>query len=36
MPKHHELVDYMLVSLNNEEADTLVKLLKKVGKKVTS
>jgi MarR family 2-MHQ and catechol resistance regulon transcriptional repressor len=36
MPKHHELVDYMLGSLNNDEADTLVKLLKKVGKRVIS
>jgi len=30
MPKHQELVNYMLGSLNNDEAKILVKLLKKV------
>lgn len=30
MPKHHELVDYMLGALSNDEADTLVKLLNKI------
>jgi MarR family 2-MHQ and catechol resistance regulon transcriptional repressor len=34
MPKHQELVDYMLGSLNNDEADLLVKLLKKVRERV--
>ncbi|WML54932.1 MarR family transcriptional regulator [Neobacillus sp. PS3-12] len=32
MPKHHELVDYMLGALSNDEADTLVKLLNKIKK----
>jgi MarR family 2-MHQ and catechol resistance regulon transcriptional repressor len=32
MPKHHELVDYMLGALSNNEADTLVKLLNKIRK----
>jgi MarR family 2-MHQ and catechol resistance regulon transcriptional repressor len=36
MPKHHELVNYMLGSLNNDEAETLVTLLKKVGKRAAS
>jgi MarR family 2-MHQ and catechol resistance regulon transcriptional repressor len=36
MPKHQELVDYMLGSLNNDEAETLVKLLKKVSKRLKS
>ena len=36
MPKHQDLVDYMLGSLNNEEAETLVTLLKKVEKRVAS
>jgi MarR family 2-MHQ and catechol resistance regulon transcriptional repressor len=36
MPKHHQLVDYMLGSLNNDEAETLVTLLKKVGKRIAS
>lgn len=36
MPKHHELVDHMLGSLNNDEAEILVKLLKKVKEKVES
>lgn len=34
MPKHHALVDYMLGSLNDDEAEALVKLLKKVEKRV--
>jgi MarR family 2-MHQ and catechol resistance regulon transcriptional repressor len=34
MPEHQKLVDYMLGSLNNDEADLLVKLLKKVREKV--
>jgi MarR family 2-MHQ and catechol resistance regulon transcriptional repressor len=32
MPKHHELVDYMLGALSNDEAETLVKLLNKIRK----
>lgn len=32
MPKHHELVDYMLGALSNNEAETLVKLLNKIRK----
>ncbi|NRD76992.1 MarR family transcriptional regulator [Bacillus sp. BRMEA1] len=36
MPKHHELVDDMLGSLNDEEAMTLVELLKKVEKRLKS
>jgi MarR family 2-MHQ and catechol resistance regulon transcriptional repressor len=36
MPKHHELVDYMLGSLNNDEAENLVHLLKKIGKRIES
>lgn len=36
MPKHHDLVDNMLGSLNNDEADTMVKLLKKVKQRVDS
>jgi MarR family 2-MHQ and catechol resistance regulon transcriptional repressor len=34
MPKHQELVDYMLGSLNNDEAESLVNLLNKVRKRV--
>ncbi|WP_257206581.1 MarR family winged helix-turn-helix transcriptional regulator [Priestia megaterium] len=34
MPKHHKLVDDMFAALNNNEAETLIKLLKKIGKKV--
>ena len=34
MPKHQELIDSMFGSLNNDEAETIVKLLKKVSKKV--
>ncbi|CRK81247.1 MarR family winged helix-turn-helix transcriptional regulator [Neobacillus massiliamazoniensis] len=34
MPEHQELVDYMLGSLNNDEADSLVNLLNKVRKRV--
>jgi MarR family 2-MHQ and catechol resistance regulon transcriptional repressor len=30
MPKHHKLVDHMFDSLNSNEAETLVQLLKKV------
>lgn len=33
MPKHHRLVDDMFDSLNSEEAETLVQLLKKVRNK---
>ncbi|MGZ4162285.1 MAG: MarR family winged helix-turn-helix transcriptional regulator [Neobacillus sp.] len=36
MPKHQELVDYMLGSLNNDEEKIFVKLLKKVRKRVES
>lgn len=36
MPEHQELVDYMLGSLKSDEADLLVKLLKKVSKRVES
>jgi len=32
MPQHHEVVDYMLGALSNDEADTLVKLLNKIRK----
>jgi MarR family transcriptional regulator, 2-MHQ and catechol-resistance regulon repressor len=32
MPKHHEVVDYMLGALSNDEAETLVKLLNKIRK----
>jgi MarR family 2-MHQ and catechol resistance regulon transcriptional repressor len=34
MPKHHDLVDDMFDSLNFNEAETLVHLLKKVRNKV--
>ncbi|MBA9028307.1 MarR family winged helix-turn-helix transcriptional regulator [Peribacillus huizhouensis] len=34
MPKYHELVDNMFDSLNSDEAETLVNLLKKVRNKV--
>ena len=34
IPKHQELIDYMFGSLNNDEAETIVKLLKKVSKRV--
>jgi MarR family transcriptional regulator, 2-MHQ and catechol-resistance regulon repressor len=34
MPKYHELVDDMFDSLNSNEAETLVQLLKKVNNKV--
>jgi MarR family transcriptional regulator, 2-MHQ and catechol-resistance regulon repressor len=34
MPKYHELVDDMFDSLTSEEAETLVRLLKKVRNKV--
>lgn len=34
MPKYHELVDDMFDSLNSDEAETLVNLLKKVRNKV--
>ena len=33
MPKHHKLVDDMFDSLNSDEAETLVHLLKKVRNK---
>lgn len=36
MPKHQELVDYMLGSLNDDEAEIMVKLLKKISKRVKS
>jgi MarR family 2-MHQ and catechol resistance regulon transcriptional repressor len=36
MPKHQELVDYMLGSLNNDEEKIFVNLLKKVRKRVES
>jgi MarR family transcriptional regulator, 2-MHQ and catechol-resistance regulon repressor len=36
MPKHQELVDNMLGSLNNDEAEILVKLLKKVRERAES
>jgi MarR family transcriptional regulator, 2-MHQ and catechol-resistance regulon repressor len=34
MPKHQELIDDMFGSLNHDEAETMVKLLKKVSKRV--
>ena len=34
MPKHHELVNYMFGSLNNDDVQILVKLLKKVSERV--
>ncbi|PKG24773.1 MarR family winged helix-turn-helix transcriptional regulator [Niallia nealsonii] len=34
MPKHQELVNYLLGSLNNDEAEMLVTLLKKINKRV--
>lgn len=34
MPKHQELIDDMFGSLNHDEAETMVKLLKKVRKRV--
>ena len=34
MPKHQELVDYMFGSLNDDETETIVKLLNKVSKRV--
>ncbi|MCM3724641.1 MarR family transcriptional regulator [Neobacillus cucumis] len=34
MPKYQEFVDYMFSSLNNEEKEIFVKLLKKISKKV--
>lgn len=36
MPMHQELVDYMLGSLDQDEAETMVKLLKKVMQRITS
>jgi MarR family transcriptional regulator, 2-MHQ and catechol-resistance regulon repressor len=36
MPKHQELVENMLGSLNNDEAEILVKLLKKVRERAES
>jgi len=33
MPKHRELVDYLLGSLNDDEANMLVALLKKINKR---
>jgi MarR family transcriptional regulator, 2-MHQ and catechol-resistance regulon repressor len=36
MPKHQELVDNMLGSLNNDEAEILVELLKKVRERAES
>ncbi len=35
MPKHHELVGYMLGTLGDDEAETMVLLLKKVMHRVT-
>ena len=34
MPKHQELIDSMFGSLNDDETETIVKLLKKVSKRV--
>jgi MarR family 2-MHQ and catechol resistance regulon transcriptional repressor len=34
MPKHQELIDDMFGSLNHDEAETIVKLLKKVSKRI--
>lgn len=34
IPKHQELIDSMFGSLNNDETETIVRLLKKVSKKV--
>lgn len=34
MPKHQELVDYIFGSLNNEETQIMVSLLKKISKRV--
>jgi len=34
MPKHRELVDYLLGSLNDDEANMLVALLKKINKRI--
>jgi MarR family transcriptional regulator, 2-MHQ and catechol-resistance regulon repressor len=34
MPKHQELIEYMLGSLNNNETEVLIKLLKKVKERV--
>ena len=34
MPKYHEFVDQMFGSLDYDEAETLVNLLKKVSKRV--
>ena len=36
MPEHEELVDYMFGSLNDDEAETIVKLLNKVSKRVAT
>jgi MarR family 2-MHQ and catechol resistance regulon transcriptional repressor len=34
MPKHQELIDDMFGLLDHDEAETMVKLLKKVNKRV--